>query len=229
MTSKRLRSILCILSALAALALPTTARADGPRLQLTFDGSLLSYRRTKESFEEPVNDNLVGGPTRRVETHGAATSFGLLGSGVGVGAGYLLTPHWLIGLRGQLTYGTSSNDHSTDEDHKTELGVLPRVEYMFGRATVRPYLAALAGVQRSASREKRLGESTERSGTFFEAGGSFGIRCFLLESLSLDPAFTFTGYTGSLKTTSSLNRTTAVDSDVSGLRVVLSLGLSGWL
>lgn len=216
LTSSALGTVLL----LAAEPSPAHATDLNQQVQLTFDGSLLEYRTTHLKLD--ASDGSGSGE----ESSSSATSVGLLGAGFGVGIGYAATNSWLVGVRVQANSTTESFDSSSVENSRTEIGFLPRVEYVFPGGAARPYLAGIVGFRSLSQTQTGLGGKSEASGIMFEGGAAFGVHGFLLGRLSIDPAINLLGYTGSLSSSGLLS---SADVGISGIRVLVSVGLSGWL
>jgi hypothetical protein len=198
-------------------------------VQLSLQGSLVDYQKQTltpdkdpESTVQPENQK------------SSSTSFGLLGSGFGIGVGYAWD-RLLLGARAQLTTTTASREGGV-EAKLSSFGLLPRVEYMFDEGSARPFIAGLLAVDHTLSSSKTLsGNGTssefENSSTRFGMGAAFGIHAFLNQAVSLDPEFSVLYGEGSGTATSSGQGSTSVSQDYSTsvVRVLLTLGLSGWI
>src|SRR6478736_136188 len=233
----------------ASRALPVSARHySREALQLTLQGSLVDYHTAKMSLDKSAID-----PVQTTDQSTSSTGYGVLGSGLRVGVGFL----WgsvLFGVRADLT--TTSSSGAGVDSSATQVSVLPRFEYSFGRDRSRPFIAVMAGVLYSygsssltvpglsidghppISPTLKTGDSSTRGAL----GGAFGVHAFVSEAVSLDPELTVLYSSGSGTLTSSgqdlsysdstspgYQSSRSQDYSVSGWRVLLSLGLSGWL
>ncbi len=188
-------------------------------VHLSLDGSIVDYQSTSLSAK-----GQDAGLALTAKTH--LTNYGLLGSGTGIGLGVGITDSAFLGAQLSITGTTLSGINSIDQDLLNVL-LLPRFEYLFGDDAVRPFVAVMAGVEHSSSKV-----DTQISGTSFIAGGALGLHAFLTRSFSIDPQFAVFGASGS--------ETLSIDGNIeepgfsedfstSGYRVLLSVGISGWV
>jgi hypothetical protein len=203
-------------------------------LQISLQGSLVDYVKFNS---KPDKDPAQA--TQPAEQESSSTAYGLLGSGFGVGIGYV----WddvLLGARAQFSTLTQSPSGGGDIQ-TTSIAFLPRVEYLFDTGPKRLYLAGLLSVEHasaSATTTVTGGSSfpasttnkVEDSSTRFGIGAAFGAHVFLNQSVSIDPEISVLPSWGSatLKTSSG-DESVSRDSSLSALRVMFSVGLSGWL
>jgi Outer membrane protein beta-barrel domain len=212
----------CVAAAPSAAAAP---RDFSDVVHFSLDGSLLSYQKQKFT---PTDAPGV------LTTSSSSTTYGLLGSGFGIGLGYGLTDSLLVGTQLQLA---STKESSSGDTTLTQVQFLPRLEYLFEGSDARPYVAAILGVgHQSTSIPIPGGDPVTLSGSQFLFGGSFGVHAFLSDTLSIDPALTFLGASGSQTTTEpgiafdgAFTPSATEHDSVSGYQIVLSIGLSGWL
>jgi|GEM_PF-1512361 len=208
------------------------ARTEAPHeaFQLSLLGSLVDYQKQTLKLEQPSGSSMALG-----DQESTTTAFGVLGSGFGVGFGYA----WdqvLLGAHAQMTSKTTSPAGGV-EDKSTTLELSPRVEYMFDTGSTRPYIAGLLGLLHESSSHALSGSdgsgSSESSSTRFGFGAAFGLHAFLNRGASIDPEFAVLYSAGSgsdtVASTGSLPASTSVDSSVSALRLMLTLGLSAWI
>jgi hypothetical protein len=193
-------------------------------LQLTLQGSLADYQKQSITPDAPA-----GSSVQPAEQSTSTTGFGILGSGLGVGIGYAWD-RLLFGARVDLT--TVKLNAPGIETTATRISLLPRFEYMFTLDAARPFLAGIVGVEHSStSTPVALGgniQSLDDASTSFAIGGAFGVHSFLSRSVSLDPEFTvmYAAGSGSLQ---GAGPSSSVDYSVHSVRVLFSLGLSGWI
>jgi len=202
-------------------------------MQLSLQGSVFDYLKLNS---KPDKDPAQS--TQPEDEESSSTTYGLLGSGFGLGIGYV----WddvLLGARAQFTSTTQSPSGGGDTQTRS-IAFLPRVEYLFETGSNRLYLAGLLSVEHaSASATVTVTGGafpasatfkTENSSTRFGVGAAFGAHAFLTRSLSIDPEISVlpSWGTATLKTGAG-DDSTSRDSSVSALRVMFSIGLSGWL
>ncbi|HTA91200.1 MAG TPA: outer membrane beta-barrel protein [Polyangiaceae bacterium] len=221
----------CVVAARGAAAEHSIADAA----HLSLDGSLLGYQKltftpNPVTATDPLSD--TDDQVAPAAQTASSTTFGLLGTGFGVGLGYGLTNDVLLGVQLELTSTQASS--AAGSSTNTTLQFLPRLEYVFEGADARPYVAAILGIGHS-SVALPAGAGSE-SGTQYLFGGSFGVHAFLSDTLSIDPALTFLGQSGSeTDTTTAVSlvdgsqASTSQQGSTSGYSVVFSIGLSAWL
>ena len=208
----RCRSVVglgCVLGVAACVLVPRTARAIdlNQKVELSLDGSVINYTSVKG--EVTTTDRFGDSTTTSATT--STTTFGVLGAGTGFGVGYMATPNVLIGARVQITSTSIDGGGTARAVQGTDVGLLPRFEYLFDGTVARPFLAGMAGVSSSS------GDGIATL-TAFQFGASFGVHAFATDSVSFDPMVTALRFSGS-----------ASDLDVSGYRVLVTFGLSAWL
>ena len=203
-------------------------------LVLTLQGSLVDYQKQTVKPDRP--DGSMIDPE---EQKTSVTSYGPLGAGLGFGIGYA----WdqvLFGARAELTHSDTSLP-SGAEGALTQVSLLPRLEYMFNTDTTRPFIAGILGIQHTAVTStvtvaSQFGGATQAklddSSTRFAIGGAFGLHTFLNRSVSLDPELTllYTSGSGTVKdATEGVSNPDSQDYSISVVRVLFSIGLSGWI
>jgi hypothetical protein len=204
----------------------------------SLEGSVLGYQRLKLSPTQAGNSSDVvdpNGPALPPPATSSSTTLGLLGSGFGVGFDYGILDNLLVGAQLQLT-STKENQAGSDTTG-TQVQFLPHLEYLFDGTDVRPYVAAILGAGYDSTKIPVAGfEPATVSGTEFLFGASFGLHAFLSDRLSVDPAVTFLGASGSQTSTTpviSVDGTSSSDvsrhDSVGGYQILLSVGLSAWL
>ena len=198
-------------------------------LQLSLQGSLLDYQKQTATAEMPA-----GSSANPAEQKSSSTSFGLLGSGFGVGIGYAWGPV-LLGARAQFA-STKVSPAGGGEEQASTIALVPRLEYQFDQGWARSFIAALFAVQHSSSSRGSANtnagfQQIENSSTRFGMGAAFGIHAFLNQAVSLDPELSVLYAEGSGTAKGSGGSSTPVSQDysLSNIRVLLTLGLSGWI
>jgi hypothetical protein len=175
---------------------------------------------------EPLNISVENnGPEYDVST----LKWGIADNPIGIELGYGLSEMIVFG--GVIGLGGSSDSQSSqgqaDIDSSSfalELG--PKLDLMFSPGSkVMPFIGAEVLLHLDSS-SAGGGAKTSSLVFIFEARG--GLRAFLTDSLSLDPALFFGGGFGSGSQNAGGGQTD-VDYSVSGFRVGLSLGFSGWM
>src|SRR5450755_1621134 len=115
-------------------AAPSAAARDlAHTVQLSLDGTLASYETVTSSYTPQTSLNPLGyvvdsTPPAVTTTH---SNFSLMGSGFGLGVGYALNEHVLLGAQLQLTH--DKLERGTDmqvlgDESITSVSFLPRVE-----------------------------------------------------------------------------------------------------
>jgi len=191
-------------------------------VQLSLDGSLVSYSTLKTTTKPSDAPSGIGVPDPSVETNQSSTTLGVLNSGLGIGFGYSATNNLLVGVRTQF--------------EGDGVAFLPRLEIIFDGDRARPFLAGMVGVaSASQTTEAPTGEKDETSATKYLAGASLGVHAFLTDTVSIDPMLTLEGFSGSgtSKHTAGNLSTDDMDSStdvsVSGVSVLFTVGFSAWL
>lgn len=151
--------------------------------------------------------------------------WGFADNPTGIEIAYGLSDQVLLG--GRLTLGGASDERDQAalvelETSSFELLIAPKLEYMFDpTATINPFVGALLGVNLRST-----DDGLEASQTVFVAMARAGLRCFLADGFSLDPALEFSFGVGG---GSSGPEDAEADYSLVGLRLGLTLGVSGWL
>jgi opacity protein-like surface antigen len=158
------------------------------------------------------------------------TSFlkwGLAENPVVLELGYGFTDRLVFG--GTLGLGGSSTTYSTPgtadaDDSKFMFEFGPKLDFMFSPGSkVNPFIGALVLVHLESSTDPA---GTDDSTTAFLFLARVGLRAFLTDSFSIDPALVAGGGFGS----GSVDQGGAsVDYSVSGFRIGLNIGFSGWM
>lgn len=204
------------------------------RVQLSLQGSMIDY--LKETVKP---DQSPGSTVEPQESEASTTTYGLAGSGTGIGVG-VTTGQWLIGARVQFASTTFSRAGGS-EDQALSIAFVPRAEVMFGSGAGRPYFAGLVSVEHASTTSKTTVTSNnsaatatftnEDSSTRYGIGAAFGVHAFVNRSLSIDPEISVLPAWGSgtMKSAGSAGSTVSTDYSLNTLRVLLTVGLSGWI
>jgi hypothetical protein len=201
---------------------------------LSLNGSLVDYQ--KQTLKEDKSPTSSADPP---EVKTSQTGYGPLGAGLGFGIGYA----WdqvLLGARAELTHVDLSPPNGNDGS-LTQVSLLPRIEYMFNRDTARPFIAGILGIQYTGTsqtlstvdlRGNPSSTKLEDSSTRLAVGAAFGLHGFLKRSVSLDPELTVLYSTGSGTVKDASDNASDAQSQgysINIVRVLFSVGLSGWL
>ncbi len=201
-------------------AAPSAAALDlAHAVQLSLDGTLFSYE--SQSFSSSAVAPALGAAPNSYQT---TSRFSLLSAGFGLGAGYAVSEHVLLGAQFQLSHVKAETGDSMqvfDDASQSSISLLPRAEYIFDGQTARPYLAAIAGIE-STSSSVTGGDLSLPSDTQFRYGAAFGLHTFLNDNLSVDPALTVLGETGTF-------HSDGIALPSSGVLVMGTVALSVWL
>jgi len=175
---------------------------------------------------EPIKISVENnGPEYDIST----LKWGIADNPVGIELGYGLSDMVVFG--GVVGLGGTSNSQSSDgqadidtSEFALELG--PKLDLMFSPgSTVMPFIGAQVLLHLES---QDAGGGAETSNTVFLFVARGGLRAFVADSFSIDPAVFFGGGFGSGSQNGG-GGATDVDYDVSGFRVGLSLGFSGWM
>jgi hypothetical protein len=192
-------------------------------LQLSLGTYFVRYTSASQSFE---ND---GGDFSRSDLNWGFSS----SSPVFLEGGYGITENLIVGGVLQLGGVSSSSEAelggAKSESSGFDLLLAPKVDYQFmPTSKINPFVGGMLGVEiASISGTPPGGMATEDSQTYFTLLARGGVRCFLAEGLSIDPALVLGFRIGS--GTTSPGGAADVNYSVSGFRVGLSVSLSGWL
>ncbi len=159
------------------------------------------------------------------ETERSTTAWGL-GHNLWGEVGYGVSDSLVLGAFVQLA-GTSlklENENGNEADGSQLIYFIgPKLDFMFMPGSqVRPFIGAVAGLYG----ESTDSDTTESSLTGFQLHGRAGLRAFVTESFSLDPAFFLAWATASGERENPLLNT---DLDYSAVSFGVTLGLSGWI
>jgi hypothetical protein len=155
--------------------------------------------------------------------------WGIGNNPVGLELGYGLSDMIVFG--GVVSLGGSSDSRKPDggtESSSSAFGVElgPKIDLMFSPGSkVMPFIGAEV-LLHSDSQSADGGFEASNLSFIFEARG--GLRAFLTDSFSLDPALFFGGGFGSGSENDG-GGAADIDYSISGFRVGLSIGLSGWM
>lgn len=189
-------------------------------VQLSLDSALVSY--TRLSAKDPNGTSSTQ----------SQTELGLFGSPLGAGVSYVLNEHVSLGLRATFrrTSFQPPDGATCCESTLTQFQALPRVQVLLDGDRVRPFLAGMVGVGRIVQHRSALAGApdTEIAQTHFLFGGSAGVHAFIARNWSIDPMLSALGNSGSVSAARS-DSSNKVENDLSGLQIMLSIGLSGWI
>lgn len=215
-----------IMLSAALVGSAASARADAQlgllegRAQLQIQLGLLDYANVRSTPGSSFRDD---DPTFSSKN----TQYGL-SSRVGVGLGYGVSEQVQLGLFAGFAKHTSSSTRPTDGEQggrvrASTVQLIPSIRYVAGEGAQRFYVGAAAGFERT----KNSGGAYTTS-THGLLGGQLGVYYFVQQQVSLDPALELYWVKGQ----STPSR--PADSDVegsdtdSGVRLLLTLGLSLW-
>jgi hypothetical protein len=193
-------------------------------LQLSLGTYFVRYTSTSLSL-----DNNAGDLSRSDLNWGFSTT-----SPVFIEGGYGITDKLVIG--GLLQLGGVSSSTEADmggakfESSGFDLLIAPKVDYQFmPTSKINPFVGGMLGVEiNSVSPLAAAGMSADDSQTSFMLLARGGLRCFLFDGFSIDPALVV-GFRIGSGTTSPPAGAPDVDYSVSGFRIGLSVSMSGWL
>jgi outer membrane protein W len=217
--------ILVLALAAAGLFTTTAARAQKTEgaFQLGLSTSVLSY--STGTLE--VESETLG---LEADADISTTSWGIgEDSPVTLELGYGVTDMLVIG--GFLRLGGTSQETDYDQaefpdSESSEFSMLlgPKLDVMFSPGnTVRPFVGAGVGLLIQSSEDA---DENETSLTGFQLVGRAGLRAFLADGFSLDPALDIGWGTASGEAESAVGD---LDLSASVFNVGVSLGLSGWI
>jgi hypothetical protein len=215
----QIRTLLALASFLggASLAAPAHAQSTEGAVQLGISSPFLTHTEATYTTESGLAD---------VESDVSQTNWGL-GQQFVAEIGYGVNDGLVLGAVVELA-GVSSTTEIEALNQETDTSQLvfilgPKLDYMFAPdSRVRPFLSAMAGLVID-SLDTGV---AERSLTGFQLQGRAGLRAFVTEAFSIDPAL-FLGWTkasGELTIDQTEN-----DLDYSGVSFGVTLGLSGWV
>lgn len=238
----RLRGLLAGGSVFVVLAISRAAEAqEKGRLQLSLQTTAFSY-----THEETLPDSSSGAEPYESSSWKA----GLEGPGLGAGVGYRWG-HWLVGLR--TSFSTNHLTPSTEgyaqkaSQWNSQVSLLPRIEYLFGRGDVRPFVAGMVGYKHtwgSGTFDMTIDSQTyhseaNSSSDGISFGGALGLHAFLNQWFSVDPEVALLG--ASAKSRNDSSSTSFDDSgnvsnsegtwkgSTNAFAIMVNVGLSGWL
>jgi hypothetical protein len=215
----RLKTLLA-LSAFAGGAFvtgPAYAQSTEGAVQLGISSPFLTHTNATLTADYEVAET---------ETEVSQTNWGL-GQMFVAEVGYGLTDSLVLGAVLQLA-GVSSTTETEAFNQEVDASQLvfilgPKLDYMFApNNRVRPFLGAVAGLVVDSLDN----QVAERSLTGLQLQGRAGLRAFVTEGFSIDPAL-FLGWTtasGEIESDA-----TSTDLDYSAVSFGVTLGLSGWV
>jgi hypothetical protein len=146
------------------------------------------------------------------------TTFGILGSNVGIGLAGAVTEN--IMLAGRLSAGKTDTEVLSQQASATAVTLMPSIEFLFGTDDpFRPFVALNGGYRTATSSP---GGGTDTTAEAFLIGGGVGMHAFAARSFSIDPGINVFYTTGSVETGS-------FKFDSSGVQVWVNIGISGWI
>lgn len=160
-----------------------------------------------QSFRLHLETGVLGIASTTVDNNGnetddTTTRVGIFPTDIGLGAGFLIKPSFMLGLSTYL-YG---------DDGGFRLKLLPYFEYLFAQsASLRPFIGATAGIDHY---------NPDRGDTYTSLiiGGLGGVHIMMASAFSIDVSGRLTYESWSEGNT-----------DVSVLAMTVLLGLSGWM
>jgi hypothetical protein len=168
---------------------------------------------------EPLGIEYEGG----LEIDTSTLRWGLGNNPVALELGYGLTDQLVfggtLGLGGESYTVEQNNTESDGSEFNFEFG--PKLDFMFSPgAKVNPFIGAQVLVRLDSQ------DPPDISTTSFLFLARFGLRAFLTDTFSIDPALVAGGGFGS---GSEETMNGDADFDLSGFRIGLNLGFSGWM
>ncbi len=218
----RLRTLLVLASFTggAFLTAPAYAQSTEGAVQLGISSPFLTHTEATLTTESQV------AALPDLESEVSQTNWGL-GQQFVAEVGYGLNDSLLLGAVVELA-GISQTNEIEAIDQETDTSQLvfilgPKLDYMFAPSSrVRPFLGAVAGLVID-SLDNGV---AERSLTGFQLQGRAGLRAFVTEGFSIDPALFLSWTTASGELTID---ETENDLEYSGVSFGVTLGLSGWV
>ena len=201
---------------LTLFARPAAAQDVEGAFQLGLGTSILTYESITTTVETAAGDQ---------DTDSSTTTWGVRDEVVGE-LGYGLTESLVLGGFVQLGGSSTTTEPEGGEETETsEFGLFlgPKLDFMFMPGQkVQPFVGAVAGLAMASADNGAF----ETSLTGFQLMGRAGIRAFLADSFSLDPALALSWVTASGEADSG---PVNVDISASGFTIGVMLGVSGWL
>ncbi len=158
----------------------------------------------------------------------SSTQWGL-GNAVAGEFGYGLNDALVLGAFLQLGGESQTfeyEDGSEDETDSFRFFLGPKIDYMFLEGkTVRPFVGGIVGLTVDSSESAG---GTETSLTGFELQGRVGLRAFVTETFSIDPAF-YMGWATASGEVEPPAPAPSSDVSASAFNVGLTVGVSGWV
>jgi hypothetical protein len=132
----------------------------------------------------------------------------------------------LITLGGASRQVTQSEGPAKPKDTQFMLDIGPKAEWMFLRdSSVRPFVSAAAGL--SVASQKTGDVEVSTLGVQLQA--RLGLRWFVAEAFSIDPAFAFSWTTAGGEIETGGKNRSSVDVDLNTFRASLQIAASGWV
>jgi hypothetical protein len=201
---------------------PVVSSVEG-LLQMSLGTYFVRYTSTSQSFENN------GGDFSRSDLNWGFSS----SSPVFLEGGYGITDKLIVG--GVLQLGGVSSSSSADmggaktQSSGLDLLIAPKADYQFlPTSKFNPFVGGMLGVEIASLSSTPPGmPATDDSQTHFTLLARGGVRCFVFDGLSIDPALVLGFRLGSGSTNPA--GTGDVNYSVSGFRFGLSVSMTGWL
>ena len=225
--------ILCSFAFISLHSVTALAQKTEGALQLGLGTDFLTYTSASTTVEVP------GGAESTLKTKSFNWGFASR-NGVNLEGGYGLTDSLVLG--GFLALGGRSDTTKLDVDGAEEetesafdLTLAPKIDYMFSPdSNLRPFLGGALGITYQSAKTESHDPQSNTTTTGLDASatglllmGRVGLRWFLAQGFSLDPALMF-GWipfsSGSYKVGA-----TSFDADMSQFSLGLSVAASGWV
>jgi hypothetical protein len=172
-----------------------------------------------ESLRFRQDGPLAVGLVRTTGTYGLSQ-----GAGIGAYFGLGLTDQLVLG--GRVAFAGTSSAYAGASDNRVRFELAPSLEYVFGESDdiTRPFIAGLLGLLVGDT----MAGSIPMNELSFLLAGQLGLHVFPAPHVSIDPSV-FVGYhVGSASADSNAASGAGVDYGVSGVAILLALGISYW-
>jgi hypothetical protein len=216
--SRKLWASAAVLAGITSSA-PAFAQSVEEHFQIGLATPILAYSTGTIETEGPLN--------LETETDVSSTQWGL-GHAVAGEFGYGLNDALVLGAFLQLggesqTLEFENGAEAEADSFRFLLG--PKIDYMFLEGkTVRPFVGGIIGLTVDSSED----DTDETSLTGFELQGRVGLRAFVTETFSIDPAF-YMGWSTASGEVEPPGPAPSTDVSVSAFNVGLTVGVSGWV
>lgn len=208
---------MCLAVGAGSWSLSAQAQETEGALQLGLGTSVFSY--SSASLEAEAQ-----GVTQDLDI--STTRWGLSDTQATLELGYGLSDMIVLGGFAQLGGASTTTEIGATESEESSFSLVigPKIDFMFSPGqTVRPFVGAALGLSSSSTEAG----TAETSTTALQLLGRVGIRAFLADGFSLDPALTL-GWASLLSGDLDLG---VADADLSGsaFNIGVAVGFSGWL